>query len=117
MVIRRDKPASPEKKTSKSSAVAESGAIDEIDQETAAFFEKLEANRARREQEAAQHRHRLAEEARKEKAEADAALAAELREIERRKREDEEREERAKNAIVAESQARMNELTFDFSWG
>jgi hypothetical protein len=110
--VRRESQAGKDRRPSAASA----GSSDE-DDETMAFFAQLEANRARREQEAAANRAKLAEEARIAKAKTDAALAQELAEIARRKREEEEREEKRRNSVVAESQARMAELTFSFAWG
>lgn len=88
-----------------------------MDPETEAFFAALDANRARREHEAEMHRRQLTEQARQQQVELEKVRAIELAQIARAQKEAMEREEELKNSYVKETQTRMAELEFTFTWG
>lgn len=84
--------------------------------DTLAFMAQLNSNRAQRAAEEARHKAELVEKARADKVKNDAIRAAEIVKIQAAQAIENERKERETDAVVADAQARMGELVFDFSF-
>ncbi|EGD77790.1 STE/STE20 protein kinase [Salpingoeca rosetta] len=90
--------------------------LDEMDDDTKAFFQQLEANRAEREREAEQRRLQLAAEAALQRQKEQEELNQELDAIRRRTEAEIAREEKERDKVVEETQGRLQEMTFDFTF-
>ena len=95
----------------------DSGEDGEDSADTLAFMAQLNSNRAKRAEEESRRKAELAEKARTEKAKEDTIRAAEIAKIEAAQAIEHERKERETDVVVADAQARMSDLVFDFSFG
>lgn len=87
------------------------------DTDTMAFLEALEKSREGREKEQQERQQRLREEFAAKKAEEERKKQLEIEEIQRQQQAEREAQEQEKDKHVAASMARLEELTFDFTFG
>lgn len=105
-------------KSSASSAESDDDSEADADLELdMAFFAELEANRAERSKEGEARRLKLIEEHKIEKAKQEAEEAKVVEKIEAQMAHEQEEEDKRRDELVSNANAKLEELTFSFTWG